>query len=246
MKRSKRRLLGTNRRAGVKSRKNAARNKPLVILLKEGSNELSERISAQFEPMDLRELIDQAKARDPTNVDHAFKEIVKERKAAQLAELLSRLGLSRMTPPLYQKAFETLGTALLGMGQVAWRPPPPRKIRRSLHVEATLYVLVADAKRRGLSERAAINEIASTDFTAKLVGYRPKRDTRLSAGSGIREAFWQAWMKTKRREAEILSFLRSKKPLEDVFGGIAGEWETKLVALDIQHAMRTSGKKSSQ
>lgn len=235
--------VGPKRAAAPKIRKNAASKKSVVVLPEAGSNDLRDRIGAPFEPMDLRELIAQAKTRNPTNVDQAFEEIVVERKASQLAGLLSRLGLSETTRQI-QKAFETLATALLGMGQVAWSPPARREPGRTLETYATLYALVEDAKRRGLSERAAVNEIASTDFTAKMVGYRPKQDTRLSARSGIREAFWQAWMKAKRREDEILSFLRSKRPFEDVFGGATGEWETKLVALDIQHALRTSGKKA--
>lgn len=236
---------GLKRAAAPKLRKNAASKRSVIVLPEAGSNDLRDRIGAPFEPMDLRELINQARARNPASVDHALEEIVKERKAAQLGELLSRLGLSGTTPQT-QEAFETLATAFLGMGQVAWTPPPPRELGRTLETLAALYVLVQNAKRRGLSERAAIKEIASTDITAELIGYRPKRETRLSAGSGIRDAFWQLWMKTKGRKGEILSFLESKRPFEDVLGGIAGEWEMKLVALDIQHAIQTSGKKSSQ
>ncbi len=145
----------------------------------------------------------------------------------------------------YEKAFATLAFALLGAGLVVWSPAPPRTPRRTLQHDANLYWLVDDLKHReALSERAAIEKIASSSSVGSWFPYRPQRRTQISPPSGRRAALWQAWMKAKRRRDEILALRRQKKPFDGVFGEKMGWWETRLIGLDIADApLPKAGKK---
>lgn len=229
-----------------KLRKNAASRKHTVVIPLQGVVELKARISTPFEPMDFRQLIEEAKQNDSTNVDQAFKKVVHETTMHQLNELLSQMHIKPEDKDAYQKAFVTLAFALLGVGQVVWTPAANRQPRRTLRHDANLYWLVEDLKQReGLSERAAIERIASASFVNSLFPYRPQRKTQSSPGSGRVDALWQAWMKAKRRKDEILTLGRPKA-FEGVFGEKLGLWESKLVALDNQYAAPKVGKKRSR
>ncbi len=215
-----------------KPRRNAA-NKDLIIVIPVHGGDVSKaRIGAPFEPMDFRQLIAQAKQKSPSKADQAFEKLVEETTAKQLNELLSAMRIKRKDSAAFQKAFLTLATAFLGVGQVAWSPVG-RQPHWTLDDYATLYSLIEGLKKwQGLSERAAIKKIASEPRASSWLPYRPQLRTRISPRSGRIEALWQAWMKAKRRKGEILAFLGSKKPFESMFGRL-GRWEAKLVELDI-------------
>ncbi len=190
---------GTKRVTIVKLRKNAANKKIKVVIPVGGLDELRARIGAPFKPMDFRQLIERAKQKNPRNVDQSFEQIVHEITKKQLDELLSRMRIKPKDKNAYEKAFATLAFALLGAGLVVWSPAPPRTPRRTLQHDANLYWLVDDLKHReALSERAAIEKIASSSSVGSWFPYRPQRRTQISPPSGRRAALWQAWMKAKR------------------------------------------------
>ena len=245
MKRKSSGLTRLKRSVPVKPRKNAANQKFTVVLPVGGVDELRARIGNPFEPMDFRQLLEQARQENSTNLDQQFVRIVREITTKQLNELLSAMHIKRTDSRRFQKAFVTIATALHGVGQVVWRPSPPRQRHWTLDNYATLYSLVQILKKwQGLSERNAIKKIAGDEQVNWSLPYRAHRQTQTSARSGQIDALWQAWMRTKSRKGEILSLLRSKKPLENVFGRTTlGRWEAKLVELDWEHLAPTIGKK---
>jgi hypothetical protein len=178
MKQEQRRL---KRSVAKKVRKNAVSKKLIVVIPVHGMDDLKARIGEPFQPMDFRQIIAEAKQKNPENADKAFHEIVRETTSKQLNELLSALHINSNDNNAYQEAFGQLACALLNVGQVVWTPAFRRPPRRALQQEADLYWLVEHFKdREGLSERKSIEKIVS----ASLFPYRPQRRTRSSSRSG--------------------------------------------------------------
>lgn len=247
MKVHKPREISPKRVSVPRVRKNAVSSYQRSVIPQNGIDELRRRIGDPFEPLDFRQLIEQASQQNPTDVDQQFEHIVQEITTRQLNELLSAMRIKRDDPIDFQKAFETLAMALLRVGQVVWRPPAAQQRGWTLDNYATLYSLVEGLKEwQGLSERAAIEKIASDPQVRSWFPYRPQQRTQISARSGRMDALWQALMRAKHRKSEIRSLLRSRKPLEDVFGRTLGRWEARLVELDIKHLAPTIGKKCSR
>src|SRR5229473_6898185 len=96
-----------------KVRKNAVSKKLALVIPVHGMDELKARIGAPFEPIDFRQLIAQAKQRNPENVDQAFQDITRETTVQQLNELLSGMRINPKDKNAYQEAFATLAFALL-------------------------------------------------------------------------------------------------------------------------------------
>jgi hypothetical protein len=232
-----------------KLRKNAASKKSTVVIPAFGVDELRARIGAPFEPMDFRQLIAQARQKNPARVDQVFKRMVAKTTAKQLNTLLAAMRVKRKDPAVFQKAFLALAVALLGVGQVVWTKPHSRKRTWTREDEATLFWLVHDLMDRDASSaRGAVGKIASDEFLASIFPYQAKelpRSARLSAADRRFGALWQAWNKANRRKDEIISGGRPI-PFHGVFGGKLGQWEVKLIELDTQHAGPKPGKKRPQ
>jgi hypothetical protein len=222
-----------------KVRKNAVSKKLIVVNPGHGIDELRAGIGDPFVPMDFREIVAQAKQRNPKNVDGAYDDIVRETTSEQLSELLSALHINSDGNNSSQQAFCQLACALLNVGLVVWTPLHRRQTRSALQRQADLYWIVKYlTEREGLSERKSIKKIADTS----LFPYRPQRRSQLSSSkSGRFDTLWQAWMKAKRRKDEILA-LGPPKAFEGMLGEKLGQQEVKLVVLDIKHASK-SGKK---
>ena len=122
MKVHKPREISPKRASVPRVRKNAVSSYQRSVIPQNGIDELRRRIGDPFEPLDFRQLIEQASQQNPTDVDQQFEHIVQEITTRQLNELLSAMRIKRDDPIDFQKAFETLAMALLRVGQVVWRP----------------------------------------------------------------------------------------------------------------------------
>lgn len=242
--RAAKRESGLKRTPRPRVRKNAVKKAEITVVPLGGTEKLKSAIGEPFEPLDFRDIVARARRKTPGRSDRAFQSIVGEITRRQLNSLLKGMGIKRTDPVGFQKAFVTLAFALLGVGQVAWRPRSPSKRRPTLDDYARLYWSVKRLIKGGeKSERRAIEALASENV--EVFPYRPHQDTKISPGTGRSAALWQAYMKAKRRETAILS-RGEPKAFEGVFGERMGRWEMLLVALDIKDARSKSGKKSSR
>lgn len=228
-----------------KPRKNARPDKNVIVVPKGGPQPLLARIGDPFSPMDLRQLINQARQEDPSNVDETLRKIVDERTAKQLDTLLRRLGLEPTDPDKHSSAFVILAMALCGVGQVAWTPAAPQTGSWTHQHESTLFWLVRSlCEDEKLTERAAVKKIADDAFLHRLFPYQPrelKRDAKLSKQERKFQSLRQAWTSVKTREGQFLATGRPQL-IDAIVGKEAGYWETKLVTLDIANAAPRSGK----
>lgn len=232
-----------------KLRKNARPNKNTIVLPEGGLGPLRAKIGDPFAPMDLRQLIDQARQENPTDVDGAFRKIVAEKTAEQIATLLSRLGLEPTDPGTASSAFAMLAIALCGVGQVAWTPAPRQSASWAADHDSTLYWLVKSlCENEGLTEHAAIKRIADDPFLHKFFPYKPHRltrDLKLSEQARQFQSLRQAWHRVKTQEEQ---FLASGRPqlIDAILGGSSECWEATLLSLDIADAAQRSSKTPSR
>lgn len=233
------------RAASRKPRKNARPNKTIIVVPEGGLEPLKAKIGDPFPPMNLRQLLDQARHKNPANVDDAFRKIVAQKTAEQIATLLSRLGLEPTDPDAPNSAFAVLAMALCGVGQVAWTPAPRQSDGWTAHHESTLYWLVKSlCENEELTEHAAVRRIADDAFLHRFFPYRPhelRRDAILSEEERRFQSLRQAWTKVKAKEEQ---FLASDRPqlIDAILGGNPGYWEVKLLGLDIADAAPRSSK----
>lgn len=228
-----------------KLRKNARPNKSTIVLPDGGLGPLRAKIGDPFAPMDLRQLIDQARQENPTDVDGAFRKIVAKKTAEQIATLLSRLGLESTDPGATSSAFAMLAIALCGVGQVVWTPAPRQSVSWTADQESALFWLVKSlCEDEGLSERTAVRKIAEAPFFHRIFPYRPKklrRDAKLSDNERKFQSLRQAWERVKVQKKQLIAGGRPQL-IDAIVGSKPGHWETKLLGLDIADATRRSGK----
>ena len=236
MKPEQRRL---KRSVPKKVRRNAVSKKLIVVNPGHGFDELRALIGDPFVPMDFRQIVAQARQRNPENVDEAYDDIVRETTSEQLSEILSALHIDSDDNNSNQQAFRQLACVLLNVGLVVWTPTECRQPRSALQRQAELYWKVKYlTEREGLSERKSIKKLADTS----MFPHRPQRRSQLSSSkSGRFEALRQDLMNAKRRKDEILA-LGPPKAFEGMLGEKLGQQEVKLVALDFERALN-NGKK---
>ena len=76
----------------------------------------------QFDPHDLRSLVNDARSASPQgDTDAAFITALRERNNQQISELLRALNVDRSRPDVWQRAFIRLAFIYHGMGHLEWR-----------------------------------------------------------------------------------------------------------------------------
>jgi hypothetical protein len=146
-----------------------------------------------FDPQDLRSLINEAKTNDNADVDTAFLLAFRRRNDTQMKELLRRLGVDPSRSDAWERGFFHLALLHHGVGHLAWHP---RRTNRNsatwtpTHDLALLREVVV-LRQSGLSERAAVRELASDpkkcqQFPYRQKGYFSTADQRQKRGAALR------------------------------------------------------------
>src|ERR1700676_5054972 len=127
-----------------------------------------------YGPLDLRDLVNKAKARGGEDVDAAFtleyKKAIKDRASA----LLKLLVVDHSHPEAWYIGFVLLATYFRGLAQLRWKPKPTNRNAARWMPDHDLNLIreVTILKAKGLSERKAISTIAADKTKGKLLPYR--------------------------------------------------------------------------
>jgi hypothetical protein len=171
---------------------------------------LRERLP-QFDPHDLRSLVNEARLKSPQgDTDGAFMAAFRERNNHQISELLLALNVDSSRPDVWQRAFLRLAVIHHGVGNLEWRPRNPKKNAATWSSEHNMKLLeeMGALKSTRLSERAAVRKLATDRRKQKLFPYRPQRATSVSGEQARREAaLWRHWQKLRSRQPILEALL---------------------------------------
>ena len=129
-----------------------------------------------FDPHDLQSLITEAKTDDTADFDTAFFLAFRRRNDIQMKELLRRLGVNPSNPDAWERGFFHLACLHHGVGHLAWYP---RRTNRNsaTWTPAQDFVLLREVwilQQQGLSDRAAVEQLACDPKKRQLFPYRKK------------------------------------------------------------------------
>lgn len=244
---SVRRNKSAGKRVSRKTRKNARPNASLVVIPEGGVEALTARVGDPFPPMEFRELVLQARQKDPDQPDQAFCDMVRQTTESQIKTLIERMGLDPNDPDVNRQAFVNLATALFGVGQVVWTPVRYRRGWTEYQLQSLYWLVKSLCEQENLSERAAIRRIATDDVLGAFFPYRAQslhREAKLSDEERRIGTFWQAWTKAKSKADQFV--IDGPSHLSDAIGRSLSSWEAELVALDAGQALPAAGKKRAQ
>jgi hypothetical protein len=169
-----------------------------------------------FEAHDLRTLIKEAEA-SPNDGANAFLFAFRRRNEAQMNELLRRLGVDPLQPDAGMKGFLLLAHYHHGVGRLAWNPRRTNRNAATWAVEHDFILIreVAILNARGLSDRAAIAELAADRKKRQLFPYREQARRHFPKGNELKrrqDALWSRLQKLRKSARG--------RSLFDWFGGV--------------------------
>jgi hypothetical protein len=183
----------------------------------------------RFPSLDLRSLVDEARALDPPDADEAFNQVFDAKRDEQINELLRQLGLDRSDPDVWRKGFFRLAKMDHNVGRLSWRP---RRTNRNPSTwtndqNERLLMEVLTLRKKGLSNLAAIRQLARDPSKQALFPYRPHRSCSRAGEQKRREqALMRHWVEM-RSGGSFASALRA------MFEPQRSSAEAVLEALDI-------------
>jgi hypothetical protein len=172
---------------------------------------------SQFDPHDVDSLRNEAKANETIDFDAAFFLAFRGRTDTQLNELLLRLGVDPSRPDAWKRGFFWLAFWHHRIDHLAWRRRLSNKNSASWTAEQDLALLreVSALGQQGLSERAAVERLASDPKKLQLFGYRkkgyfPKAQERQKLAAALRARLRK--LKASSRQKSILDLLLGVSP----------------------------------
>jgi hypothetical protein len=164
----------------------------------------------RFEPDDLRSLVNEARsATGQSDFDPAFVMALRQRNNNQLGQLLRALNVDQSKPDAWERAFFLLALIHHGVGHFAWYPRKTNKNAAMWSVDHDVVLIkeIFTLRKRGFSDRRAVEKLALDPSKRTLFPYRPKlSSSRAGEGSRRVAALWGRWQKI-RSGSSVLSAL---------------------------------------
>jgi hypothetical protein len=142
---------------GTKKSKHGVNLYPDADQIKEARQNLP-----SFQPHDLESLVEAAKASGDPDLDQAVSNELRRCNNEQMNALLRHFGIDPSQPDAWQRLAFTLATIHCGVGAIEYKPRDTRKNAASWTPSDDLRLLesIGLRKRKGLSERKAIKQLA--------------------------------------------------------------------------------------
>ena len=177
---------------------NKRRMRPTIQLLPNPKHfEERRETCRKFKPHDFRSLIEEAKEQNADLIS-----VVRSRNDEQMQELLESLGLDPSRPDVWQRGFFLLAHYHHGVCHITWSPRRTNSNPSTWTLDRNLAFLyeITTLTAAGLSERAAVRQIASDPAKQKLFPYRRQTGRYFAKMSD-----------SKRREAALWAHLQKLK-----------------------------------
>ena len=176
-----------------------------------------------FQPLNLREIISEAKASGKLSAE----QVRKKRADAQIRQLLQILGLQADESPNWEQAFYRLAVVLLGVDHVIFTPRRGKgsSLKWDELAQILLFGMMYRLTKQGLSERKAIEAIAADPTRwGQLPEIEQRKRPRYGGKieqSRRKAALWRQWTRVKKDTARLgFSFkLEPGDPIPAIFGG---------------------------
>ena len=196
----------------------------------------------QFDPIDFRSLIAEAKKRDgPESVDQKVRLVLADRLKQQAEFLLISLGFDSSDGNVWRKAFMRLASAHYGMGNLVFRAKRTnsnaKQWGRGIDHDLIFLTVMRDLKAKGIEGSQAFEEIARDPGLRKLFPYATK--SQIKGKDKLAKTLSERWRKMQLRAGHsLLNAINGDAPLD------ARGLEFELWLMDLRQSLPPDGTKN--
>jgi hypothetical protein len=170
----------------------------------------------QFDPIDFRSLIAEAKKRDgPESVDQKVSLVLADRLKQQAEFLLIHLGFDSSDDNVWQRAFMRLASAHYGMGNLVFHAKRTNSNAKHWGIDHDLGLLTVmrDLKAKGVEGSQAFEKIARDPGLRKLFPYVTR--SQIKGKDKLAKTLSERWRKLQLRAGHsLLNAINGGAPLD--------------------------------